>query len=440
MDMEVSTFQMVEQLLWERNMLHSLVVPGVNVYLLFHFTITESAQGTEKTKTCWNLTSGFMFSWEQEIPNVHFEGEKLKKDNGTTHTCWEHKSSLFILLIIRINIFHVRFSLSCMMQLWRKQKDSSFIQYKTFKMQLSWIVVSKYCTSAIWEYLNIGFKVWIKANLRLLTYFLTTFSANSSSRGYLSVLFLQDSGIPWRPVWKHIKVTTESITGTFTIPNHCQAHQTHLPRKATLCKMIYFLLACCVWVCVCASFSYLGFNQQTHLLPINLLLLLAPCFMLCFHCLLTCLPLQLTISSACFPASSGHPASLSAQSLCLLPCLPSHASSLLVSLSTLPLYPTTTTHFPSTFSSHVQLTKFLSFILFNVWWCFYWLPSTINDWFTCLVYLCSETGPYEGGSAGGASPAAHGVPDCFIQLVQRQDAVKRSLECTWQSWTQTQGQ
>lgn len=133
------------------------------------------------------------------------------------------------------------------MQLWHKQKDSSFIQYKTFKMQLSWIVVSKYCTSAIWEHLNIGFKVRIKANLHLLTYFLTTFSANSSSTGYLSVLFLQDSGIPWRPVWKHIKVTTESITGTFTISNHCQASA---PKGNVMQNNIFF--TCCCWpVCVC---------------------------------------------------------------------------------------------------------------------------------------------------------------------------------------------
>lgn len=53
-------------------------------------------------------------------------------------------------------------------------------------------------------------------------------------------------------------------------------------------------------------------------------------------------------------------------------------------------------------------------------------------------YLCPKTGSYEGGSAGGASPAAHGVPDSFIQLVQRQDSMKCSLECTRQSWTQTQ--
>lgn len=50
-----------------------------------------------------------------------------------------------------------------------------------------------------------------------------------------------------------------------------------------------------------------------------------------------------------------------------------------------------------------------------------------------LQYLCPKTGSDEGGSAGGASPAAHGVPDCFIQLVQLQDALQRSLERTGQS-------
>lgn len=51
-----------------------------------------------------------------------------------------------------------------------------------------------------------------------------------------------------------------------------------------------------------------------------------------------------------------------------------------------------------------------------------------------LQYLRPKTGSYEGGSAGGASPAAHGVPDGLIQLFQPQDSMKRSLERTRQSW------
>lgn len=73
----------------------------------------------------------------------------------------------------------------------------------------------------------------------------------------------------------------------------------------------------------------------------------------------------------------------------------------------------------------------------------YWTSSLTNHSFlnltaTFLQYLCSKTGSYEGGSAGGASPAAHGDPDAFIQLVLRQDYMQRSLERTRQSWTQTQ--
>lgn len=54
------------------------------------------------------------------------------------------------------------------------------------------------------------------------------------------------------------------------------------------------------------------------------------------------------------------------------------------------------------------------------------------------LHLSPKAGPDEAGSAGGASPAAHGVSDSFIQLIARQDSVKRSLERTGQSWTQTQ--
>lgn len=57
---------------------------------------------------------------------------------------------------------------------------------------------------------------------------------------------------------------------------------------------------------------------------------------------------------------------------------------------------------------------------------------------TFLQYLRPKAGSYKGGSAGGASPAAHGVPDCLVHLVQRQDSMKRSLERTGQSWTQSQ--
>lgn len=55
-----------------------------------------------------------------------------------------------------------------------------------------------------------------------------------------------------------------------------------------------------------------------------------------------------------------------------------------------------------------------------------------------LQYLCPKTGSNEGGSTGGASPAAHGVSDCFVQLVECQDSMKRSLERTGQSWKQMQ--
>ena len=58
--------------------------------------------------------------------------------------------------------------------------------------------------------------------------FLTTFSASSNSRGYRNVLFLHDSGIPWRPVWKYIEMSvkrTEKGQNSRNIWGHCWTDQ-----------------------------------------------------------------------------------------------------------------------------------------------------------------------------------------------------------------------
>lgn len=57
-------------------------------------------------------------------------------------------------------------------------------------------------------------------------------------------------------------------------------------------------------------------------------------------------------------------------------------------------------------------------------------PPRLRD--SLETHLSSETGSDERGSTGGASPAAHGVPDGDLQSAQRQDGVKRSLERTGQ--------
>lgn len=67
-----------------------------------------------------------------------------------------------------------------------------------------------------------------------------------------------------------------------------------------------------------------------------------------------------------------------------------------------------------------------------------WLIIFLSLTTTFLNYLCPKTGSYKGGSTGGASPAAHSGPDTFIQLILRQDYMKRSLERTGQTWTQIQ--
>lgn len=46
-----------------------------------------------------------------------------------------------------------------------------------------------------------------------------------------------------------------------------------------------------------------------------------------------------------------------------------------------------------------------------------------SEFFAQRYYLCPQAGSDEGGSAGGAPPAAHGVPDSFIQFARRQDSV-----------------
>lgn len=60
-------------------------------------------------------------------------------------------------------------------------------------------------------------------------------------------------------------------------------------------------------------------------------------------------------------------------------------------------------------------------------------PVPPRLWDSLETSLCSKAGSNEGGSAGGASPTAHDGPDCFIQSIQSQDTMKRSLERTRQS-------
>jgi len=43
-------------------------------------------------------------------------------------------------------------------------------------------------------------------------------------------------------------------------------------------------------------------------------------------------------------------------------------------------------------------------------------------------YLCPKTGPHEGSTAGSAAPAAHGGPDCHVQLAVGQQSMQRPLE------------